>query len=90
MKDGDKCPVCGKGKLKKEVITETFEYCNRYCKIENYVIYKCSTCNEALVEDETAKRSSAIIRPWIDAIKKAEEEENKSLETLRQNVYTRV
>jgi len=58
------CPVCGHQGLKKEVITETFEYKGKKFDYPNYVIYKCTGCNEEFVDKKTLKESGRAIRDF--------------------------
>jgi|LSQX01.3.fsa_nt_gb YgiT-type zinc finger domain-containing protein len=60
-----KCPICGDGSLKKEVIIETFNYKRESVAIPNYVIWLCSECGEAIVDNETLKESGKILKAFI-------------------------
>ena len=59
-----KCPVCGAGKLKKKVGTESFEYKGETKTIPNYVTYVCSECGEAIVDSTTLKESGKMLKDF--------------------------
>jgi len=59
-----KCPVCGAGKLKKKVGTESFEYKGETKTIPNYVTYVCSECGEAIVDSATLKESGKMLKDF--------------------------
>ncbi len=61
-KDGNVCPICGKGILKKSLIEEIFEYKGNQLKIPDYIIFQCSDCEESIVDNQTLKDSEKIIR----------------------------
>lgn len=54
-KDGDKCPVCGLGALRKKSVEEVFDYKGKTLKIKGYVIYECPVCEESIVDRKTLK-----------------------------------
>jgi len=58
------CPVCGTGTLKKEVVTETFEYKGISTAIPDYVTYRCDKCGEAIVDRTTLKESGRILKDF--------------------------
>jgi len=67
-----KCPICGKGKLIKKKITETFNYKGRTITIPDYVIYECNVCGEAIVDGNTLKKSGKILKEFkrqVDSMK---------------------
>lgn len=64
MNEGELCPVCWKGKLYKEVITETFQYLEFSCSVDNYIVFVCPQCKENFIEHETLKRIEKIIREF--------------------------
>ena len=63
-KDNEKCPICGIGTLKKKIIDETFKYKNQAITIPDYTIYECSECDEAIVDNETLKKTAKEIRAF--------------------------
>ena len=63
--DGETCPVCDTGILTKKVIDETFEYKGKHITIPDYIIYECDICDEAIVDNETIKTSSKIIKEFF-------------------------
>ncbi|RLC19476.1 MAG: hypothetical protein DRI24_00340 [Deltaproteobacteria bacterium] len=63
-KDNDKCPICGEGILKRNVLDETFKYKGQEIVIPGYVVFKCGNCDESIVENETLKASEKVIRDF--------------------------
>lgn len=63
-KNGDTCPICGGGPLKKMVITERFEYKESNFAIPDYVVYECSECEESIVDPQTLKTTEKEIRDF--------------------------
>lgn len=63
-KNNELCPVCGDGFLKEEKIQETFEYKDNYITIDDYIIYKCSDCEESFVDPKTLKETEKVIRDF--------------------------
>jgi len=61
MTRDEKCPICGKGKLTREVLEESFKYKGRTMVVPGYVVYACDTCGERIVEQETLERSGKIL-----------------------------
>jgi HTH-type transcriptional regulator / antitoxin MqsA len=59
-----KCPICGAGKLKKTVSTETFEYKGQEILIPDYITYVCPGCREAIVDPETLKKSGKLLKDF--------------------------
>lgn len=68
MRNGGTCPICGKGKLRKEIITELFWYKGFSCSVENYIIYSCSNCKESIVDNKCIERTSRIIKKFHDSV----------------------
>jgi len=64
----DYCPVCGSDRIIPEVVTEVFEYKGRRIPVENYRIYRCERCGEAVVDRRSRRRSEAILRDAQRAI----------------------
>lgn len=59
-----KCPICGAGKLKKKIGTESFEYKGETLAIPNYVTYACAECEEAIVDSATLKASGKMLKDF--------------------------
>lgn len=55
------CPVCGEGSVKKEVIKETFTYKGHSIEVDNYVVWRCNNCGEAIVDPETSRKVDKIL-----------------------------
>ena len=60
----DQCPICGCSELKKKIITEIFKYKGNKLEYPNYVIYECSECGEAIVDQKSMKQSGRAIRDF--------------------------
>ncbi|MFA5354613.1 MAG: type II toxin-antitoxin system MqsA family antitoxin [Thermodesulfovibrionales bacterium] len=56
-----RCPICDMGTLKKECVSETFEYKGRKITIPDYIKYRCSECREAIVDNDTLRESGKIL-----------------------------
>ncbi len=67
--NGETCPICDKGILTKKVVDETFEYKGSEITIPDYIIYKCDTCEEAIVDKETLRTSGKILKEHLLACK---------------------
>ncbi|HOA84296.1 MAG TPA: YgiT-type zinc finger protein [Thermodesulfovibrio thiophilus] len=65
------CPICQMGELKRIRTTETFSYKGKKITIDNYIIWKCSECGEAIVDKRTLKRTDKLLK---DFRKKIDEE----------------
>jgi len=65
------CPICEIGKLTRIRTTETFSYKGKKITIDNYIIWKCSECGEAIVDKRTLKRTDKLLK---DFRKKIDEE----------------
>jgi len=63
-KNGDKCPLCDTGELAGKVVDETFEYKGEYLTVPDYVVYGCSECEEEIVDRDTLKSSSKLIKDF--------------------------
>lgn len=71
-KAGGQCPICGYKGLKKNIITETFTYKGKKFDYPDYIIYKCPSCKEAIVDKNTLKESGRAIRDFyrkVDGLK---------------------
>lgn len=62
--EAQKCPICGAGKLKKKIGTETFEYKGETTTISNYVTRKCTKCGESIVDNVTLKESGKLLKDF--------------------------
>lgn len=60
-KTGQKCVICGKGKLIKKIVNEEFEYKGKKLTIPDYIIYSCNKCKEALVDPKTIRFTEKIL-----------------------------
>lgn len=70
------CPLCGHDGLRRSVVTETFEYKGKTFDYPNYVIYKCPSCKEAVVDKKSLKESGRAIRDFyrkVDGLLTSEE-----------------
>lgn len=63
--NGEACPICDKGILTKKVVDETFEYNGSEITIPDYIIYECDICKEAIVDKETLRTSSKILKEHL-------------------------
>ena len=63
-RDGQKCPICGLCNLVKKAVDETFEYKGERLVIPDYVIYECSTCEDALVDEKSIKASQKDLKDF--------------------------
>lgn len=76
---GERCPICDMGTLKKEVVVEPFEYKGQKITIPNYIKYRCNKCGEAVVDNGTLRESGKILKDFqrqIDGLLLAEEIKN--------------
>lgn len=62
--DAGPCPVCGKGRLHKKVLEETFVFKGRTIVIPEYVTQECDVCGETIVDNETLIRSDEILKEF--------------------------
>lgn len=67
--DGDSCPICGFGVLTKKIIAKIFSYKGEEIIIKDYVIYKCSFCKESIVDNQTLKDTSHILKKFKTNVK---------------------
>ncbi|MCP4106801.1 MAG: YgiT-type zinc finger protein [Desulfobacteraceae bacterium] len=63
-KNGDRCQICGSGRLTKKVIKEKFECKGEVLTIPDCIIYECSACEEAVVDENTLKATEKAIRDF--------------------------
>lgn len=62
------CPICEIGKLTRIRTNETFNYKGKKITINNYIIWKCDTCGEAIVDKRTLKRTDKILKDFRNKI----------------------
>ncbi len=62
--ENEQCPVCGSGTLHREVINEEFEYKSCSITIPHYVVYRCSTCGEGVVDKSSLKESGKLLKDF--------------------------
>jgi YgiT-type zinc finger domain-containing protein len=60
----ERCPICDKGTLKREVKDELFKYKGKNITIHDYVVHKCNACREAIVDNATLKASGKILKAF--------------------------
>jgi HTH-type transcriptional regulator/antitoxin MqsA len=76
LKENDKCPICDKGYLQlisKEII---YYYRGKRIILPNQEVFKCSFCNEELLNDELARRQDKNLKfeqRKVDGLLSAEE-----------------
>jgi len=58
------CPICGAGKVKKSVATETFQYRGERLTIPDYMTYKCAECGEVVVGSVSLKESGGKLKDF--------------------------
>jgi HTH-type transcriptional regulator/antitoxin MqsA len=63
-KQGDKCPLCGNGKLEEKVVEERFTYKEHSLMVPDYHILECPACGEAVVLRESARRAEKMLRDF--------------------------
>lgn len=62
--ESERCPICDQGTLKKETRDKVFEYRGDTVTIPAYVVYRCSACNDAVVDNETLKTSGHLLKAF--------------------------
>jgi len=62
--EGKSCPICGKGKLKRKSITETFTYKGHRLIVPHYEVYCCPRCQEEFLDYSLTRRHQQKIRDW--------------------------
>lgn len=60
-KDGSKCPICGSGILDEISINEVFEYKGEKCTVPDYVVFRCSVCEEDIVSKQSLKKAEKYL-----------------------------
>lgn len=53
--DGDPCPLCDAGRLKKTVSSVEYEYKNKTRSIEGLISYRCPACQEEFITPQENK-----------------------------------
>jgi len=62
--NGEKCPICGEGTLKKTIGPETFTYKGEALTVPDYVTYACPACDEAIVDNISLKESGKLLKDF--------------------------
>jgi YgiT-type zinc finger domain-containing protein len=75
----ERCPICDQGTLKRELNDKVFEYGGDTVTIPDYVVYRCSACNDAVVDNETLKTSGHILNAFKNEVDARRE--SKSLQS---------
>lgn len=60
-RNGEKCPICGGGKLRKKTAKVSFDYKGTKCVVKDYVSYVCSACKEGIPDPSTLKRADRLL-----------------------------
>ncbi len=63
-KNNDPCPICGDGRLRKKSVRETFEYKGESLTLDDYIIYECQECEEAIVDPKSIKKTEKPVRDF--------------------------
>jgi HTH-type transcriptional regulator/antitoxin MqsA len=63
-KKGDSCTACATGRLKRKVITETFNYKGKRLEVPDYTVFSCGSCGEEFVDEKTMKETEKRIRDF--------------------------
>ncbi len=74
-KNGDTCPICGKGTIKVERKSETFEYKGHILPLE-LTVYSCDICKEGFFDNEEMKKYQKTIKDFqrrVDGLLTSEE-----------------
>ncbi len=66
--DGQECPICGLGNLKRKVVDETFEYKGRTLVVPDYIIFQCAVCEESLVDRKSAASSQKTLKEFFHRV----------------------
>lgn len=75
----ERCPICDKGTLKKQVKDKVFKYKGESITIPGYVTYNCDACEDAVVDNGTLRDSGKILKDFqrkVDGLLLAEEIKN--------------
>lgn len=73
------CPICGTGTLKKQVKNKKFEYKGETITIPGYITHNCDVCGDAIVDNNTLKKSGRILKDFkrkVDGLLLAEDIRN--------------
>ncbi len=76
IKTGDRCPVCAKGILTEQTITEDFEYKGHKLSIPNYHVFSCDNCSEEIVNPKSIRateKKMTDFRRGIDGLLTSDE-----------------
>lgn len=60
-KTGQRCVVCGEGKLTQKIVTEKFKYKGKENTISDYCVYECNKCEDVLVDSKTIRSTEKIL-----------------------------
>lgn len=75
-KSGNKCPICGIGKIKEKTVSEEFDYKGKSLVIHDYHIYACDKCEEELVDPKTLRTTEKVLtdfRRGVDGLLASDE-----------------
>lgn len=77
MSNNGKCLICD-GESVEERLNEEFQYHNYSITIPNYVVYRCKECKQAIVDQETLKRSGPILTLFRHRVETLEKLKDKT------------
>ena len=60
----ERCPICDKGVLQREVKNEIFKYNGKSITIPDYIVHRCNQCGEAIVDNATLKESGKTLKAF--------------------------
>lgn len=60
----DICPFCNAGILQIEVKSEEFHYKGQLITIPGYCVYRCISCGDASVDNDTLRESGKILKDF--------------------------
>ncbi len=63
-RDGELCPLCNEGNLRKINRDESFSYKGQQLIIPNYTLFVCDKCNEELVAEKTINATEKQLRDF--------------------------
>ncbi|MDT8421563.1 MAG: type II toxin-antitoxin system MqsA family antitoxin [Desulfuromonadales bacterium] len=58
------CPICASEGLERKETRQIFEYKGKSIDIDKYIYYKCSVCEESIVDKDTLKRSGKVLKDF--------------------------
>lgn len=75
---GDRCPVCSKGKLEATLDPLEFSYKGHTTVFEGFVSFKCGVCSESLLNKMESEVTEVILKALRDIWdKKPDDERDK-------------